>query len=67
MDYFDMIELKLVCPRCGYETPMAENEEELMDGGRIEQFLVHHLEWECNVSRVEIFSNGRVRKHLMET
>ncbi len=59
--------MRLYCNRCNYETPLAECETELMEGGRIEQFLLYHLQWECDISRVEIFSNGKMRRYLIES
>ena len=39
---------KLVC-ECGYETPLTEDEDELMDGGRIGDDLLIHQEW-CEIA-----------------
>jgi len=51
--------MRLTCV-CGFETPMAECEEELEEGGRIEQFLFHHQYWECHLAVREALVQHKV-------
>ena len=42
------MKFSLTC-KCGYETPLTENEDELMDGGKIGDNLLIHQEW-CEIA-----------------